>query len=72
MSGTDSDRQEAYPRLAETDIASLAPLATRRRIRDGEPLFEAGERRGGVFVVLEGAVEIVDRSGDESQTVTVH
>lgn len=72
MNGSDTHRHVAYPRLDAADIASLAMLAVRRRLRDGEPLFEAGDRRGGVFVVLSGAVEIIDRSGNEPQTVTVH
>jgi thioredoxin reductase (NADPH) len=62
----------ANPRLGAAEVAALAPHATRRRLHDGEPLFQAGERRGGFYVVLEGAVEVVDRSGDEPRTIAVH
>jgi thioredoxin reductase (NADPH) len=62
----------AFPRLDHTEIAALAEIGTRRRLQDGEPLFRAGERGGGFFVVLSGAVEIIDRSGDEPRTFHVH
>jgi thioredoxin reductase (NADPH) len=71
MDETDAERHVAFPRLDDADIAALTTIGTRRRLRDGELLFEAGGR-GGFFVVLAGAVEIVDRSGDEPRTVTVH
>ena len=72
MSETGSAEHVAFPRLDAAAIAALATIATVRQFRDGEPLFEAGEQRGGFFVVLAGAVEIVDRSSDEPRTVTVH
>jgi thioredoxin reductase (NADPH) len=72
MNETDTKRHAAFPRLDDADIAALTTIASRRRLRDGEPLFEAGGHRGGFFVVLAGAVEIVDRSGDEPRTVIVH
>ncbi len=66
-------RQEvAFPRLSDAEIAALAAIGTRRRMRDGEPLFRAGEPGGGFFVVLSGSVEVVDQSGDEPQTVALH
>ncbi len=46
----------SYPRLDDAQIAVLEPLATARHLADGEPLFQAGDRRGGLFVVLAGAV----------------
>ncbi|HEY0972243.1 MAG TPA: FAD-dependent oxidoreductase [Gemmatimonadales bacterium] len=60
------------PRLADDEIAVLEPLGTRVRLQDGEPLFRTGVRRGGFFVVLSGAVEILDRSGDVPRTVAMH
>jgi thioredoxin reductase (NADPH) len=70
---SDPETDDAFnPRLSEADIAALSRHATRVRLADGEPLFQAGERRGGFFVVLQGAVEVVDRSGGETRTVAVH
>jgi thioredoxin reductase (NADPH) len=62
----------AFPRLSETQITTLAQVATRRRYRDGEALFEAGGQHNAFFVVLSGAVEIIDSSGSEPRTVAVH
>ena len=62
----------ANPRLGEEEIAALSPLGERRRLHDGEALFQAGGRRGGFYIVLEGAIEVLDRSGDEPRTITTH
>jgi len=52
----------AYPRLDAAQMASLGhcPLTKLRRYRDGEKLFEAGERDVSFYVVKSGKVEIVD------------
>lgn len=61
------------PRLSEADIAALGQHATHRLLHDGEPLFQAGDGRGGFFfVVLKGAIEIIDASGSEPRTVVIH
>ncbi len=60
------------PRLDESQIAALAQVGTRVRLRDGEPLIQAGVRRGGFFVVLDGAVEVLDRSGDTPRRIGWH
>jgi thioredoxin reductase (NADPH) len=62
----------ANPRLSEPDIAALAQFGTRVRLVDGQPLFQAGFRRGGFFVVLSGAVEVLDHSGPEPRRVALH
>jgi thioredoxin reductase len=67
MNETGAYRRAAFPRLDDADITALTTIAARRRLRDGERLFEAGGQRGGFFVVLAGAVEIVHHSGDEPQ-----
>ena len=75
MSSTSDPREEpdiAFPRLDESQIAVLERFASRRSLRDGESLFEAGARRGGFFVVLSGALEIIDSSAGEPRTIAVH
>lgn len=62
----------ANPRLNEADIAALASYGTRRLLQDGESLFQAGQRRGGFYIVVRGAIEVIDRSGDEPRIVAVH
>jgi thioredoxin reductase (NADPH) len=68
----DEDQRVAYPRLDEAQIAALEQVGSRRSVADGQPLFRAGDRGGGFFVVLSGEVEIVDHSGETPRIVTVH
>ena len=39
---------------------------------DGETLFAVGDRNINFFIVKSGEVEIVDDSGDEPKTITIH
>jgi thioredoxin reductase (NADPH) len=64
----------AFPTLDETQINQLARCthAKPRLFRDGETLFAVGDRNMNFFIVKSGEVEIVDNSGDEPKTVTIH
>jgi len=64
----------AFPTLDKTQIGQLAGCthAQPKLFRDGQPLFAVGERNMNFFVVKSGEVEIVDYSGDEPKTITVH
>jgi thioredoxin reductase (NADPH) len=64
----------AFPKLTEEQMSGLGRCtrATLKRYRDGERLFQAGDREVGFFVVRSGRVEILDESGDVSKTVTIH
>lgn len=72
MSDPQPPQDAAFPRLTDDQIATFQQCGTPRQLRDGEPLFHAGGRRGGFFVVLAGAIEIIDRTGAEARTVAVH
>src|SRR4051794_10064760 len=63
----------AFPKLDEGQMAALGrcPLTKLRRYRDGETLFEAGDRDCKFDVVKSGAVEIRDESGDTPKTIVV-
>jgi thioredoxin reductase (NADPH) len=63
----------AFPKLDEAQMASLAscPLTSLKRYRDGEKLFEIGERDCTFFVVKSGEVAIVDESGETPRTLVV-
>jgi thioredoxin reductase (NADPH) len=67
-------RAVAFPTLNEAQLASLerCPLTLFKRYRDGEKLFEAGQRDCNFYVVKSGAVEILDESGEMPKTITVH
>ncbi|HEV8328070.1 MAG TPA: FAD-dependent oxidoreductase [Nitrospiraceae bacterium] len=64
----------AFPTLDETQIAGLAgcTTATLKLYRDGQTLFAVGDRDLNFFIVKSGEIEIVDHSGDEPKTLTVH
>ena len=64
----------AYPKLTQAQMAAFGGCssATLKRYRDGERLFQAGDRDFGFFVVKSGRVEILDELGDVPKTLTVH
>jgi thioredoxin reductase (NADPH) len=67
-----TDHEVAFPVLSPKDLAALTARGHPGDIRAGEVLFAAGDRNFCFFVVLEGAIEIVDMSRDEPRTVTTH
>jgi thioredoxin reductase (NADPH) len=50
---------EAFPVLTEKEIALFRAASRERAVRAGEILFDQGDRTTSVFVVLEGALEII-------------
>ncbi len=72
LPGDDPRNEIAFPRLTHDQVATLAAFATPRDVREGDRLFEAGGSSNAFFVVVSGAVEIIDRSGDEPRTLVTH
>src|SRR6202050_3322440 len=64
----------AYPILDEAQIAQAASCTTLapKHYRDGETLIAPGDRAFKFFIVKSGEVEILDYSGDEPKTITIH
>jgi thioredoxin reductase (NADPH) len=69
---SESDRAIAFPLLSPQEIDGLRPFGTEHGISTGEILFAEGQRGFSFFVVLEGAVEIIERSSGEEKQVVVH
>ena len=67
-----SDHDIAFPKLSTEQIDALQQRGHTRRVNEGDVLFGEGDRDYHFFVVLSGAVEIVEHSGGERHTVTVH
>ncbi|HZY87274.1 MAG TPA: cyclic nucleotide-binding domain-containing protein [Gemmataceae bacterium] len=67
-------RAVAFPTLDEAQLAALGRCAgaTPQRFRDGQRLFQAGDRNFNFYVVKSGAVEVLDESGDTPKALTVH
>ena len=67
-------RAVAFPTLDDAQIATLGRCtgATKKSYRDGQTLFQAGDRDFKFFIVTAGEVTIIDPSGDEPKTLVVH
>jgi thioredoxin reductase (NADPH) len=62
----------AFPKLTEGQIARLESCGRRRAVRAGEVLIAEGDRGFSFFVVISGAIEIVESSTGEPRTIVVH
>jgi thioredoxin reductase (NADPH) len=67
-----SDRDVAFPTLTSAELQALSTRGTRRQVRTGEILYQEGDRDHSFFVVLEGAVEVLDNSRGAPHQLTVH
>lgn len=67
---TDPYRREAqtFPRLASDMIERLHPYGRQQTLADGEIVFHRGERTIDCFVILNGVIELFDRSADGKDT----
>ena len=54
---------QMFPDLTPAEIARMRRFGDIRTYKNGEPLFEAGKRGPGMFVVLSGHVAITQRDG---------
>ena len=67
-----SDHDVAFPTLSDKDLAALAARGHPREVHAGDVLFEEGDRNPFLFVVQEGAVEILEHSRGTEHSVVVH
>jgi thioredoxin reductase (NADPH) len=51
-----------FPKLDDAQIARLSSFGERRKAQAGETLFEQGDSTHGVFVILEGSLELLNVS----------
>lgn len=58
-----------FPELDQAQVARVRPFAEERRVRAGEVLFDLGDADHGVFVVLDGGLEIVSVSNNRDESV---
>jgi thioredoxin reductase (NADPH) len=65
-------RTQTFPTLSAAQINRIRALGTVRRVEKGEILFEPGETTIPFFVLLSGAMEIVQPSLSGERTVTTH
>jgi thioredoxin reductase (NADPH) len=67
-----SAAEVAFLKLDESQIECVASLGRLRRFRDGEALFETGDRNYPFFVVKSGEVAIKECSSGEVREVVTH
>jgi thioredoxin reductase (NADPH) len=68
----DYAHQLAFPKLTDAEVECLAGLASVCSFRDGELIFQAGQRGMALYVVESGEIAIVDESTEVPKTVVVH
>src|SRR5579862_726916 len=61
-----------FPELDEAQIARLMPLGEERRVAAHEIIFDQGDSEHGVFVVLEGSIELVSVANGNESVLTTH
>jgi thioredoxin reductase (NADPH) len=71
MPETPEQLDAMFPTLDDAQIKQLAVFGVQRRALPGEILFEQGDATHGVFIVLEGSIEIVDVSNGRANVVRV-
>ncbi len=49
MNDMNAEQNVAFPRLNDAEITALSRIATPVHLEDGEPLFQAGERRSVII-----------------------
>src|SRR5437588_1978106 len=61
----------AFPKLDDRQLAMLEPLGSRRKVKQGELVFKAGQRDLPLIVVLRGELEAFEsRDGQEQILAT--
>ncbi len=72
MSARTNPDSDAFPVLGASELAEMAPFGTERPTSAGEFLFEAGDAEQDLFVVLDGAAEIVRSDGTDEVVVATY
>ena len=61
-----------FPKLDAAQIARLLPLGQERRVAAGEIIFDLGDSEHGVFVVLDGSIELASVVNGQESLLMVH
>jgi thioredoxin reductase (NADPH) len=68
----ESRRAQMFPAMTEVQVARVAAFAVEQRFPDGAIVFEQGDERLPLYVVLEGELAVVHPDGNVEHPVTVH
>src|SRR6266849_7536080 len=64
-----ADDAVAFPTLADSELAALEALGTRRPVAVGEYLYREGDPTYDFYVILSGAVEVAVHSDGEERII---
>ena len=64
-------REQMFPRLSPAQMSRIAAVGERRTVRAGEILSELGEQRTRFFVVIDGAIAVVQPVDGREEPITV-
>jgi thioredoxin reductase (NADPH) len=67
-----ADRDGAFPRLNDDQLARLRGLGEVRRVKPGDVLFSEGDRESDFFVIESGSTAIVQGYGRENRVIAIH
>ncbi len=70
--GTQGRMDELNPGLTEDQIAIVAGYGEERAFTDGTWLWRTGERDAGFFLVLDGAIDIVNTHNERNEVIITH
>jgi thioredoxin reductase (NADPH) len=65
-------RGQLFPKLTETQVARFRKVGSVREVAVGEVLFEQGDSDVPIFVVVDGALEVIHPTANVEHLVTVH
>jgi thioredoxin reductase (NADPH) len=66
------DLYGAFPRLTEPQIQALEAQGSRQPTEAGEVLYRSGDPTCDFFVILEGAVALIEEPGGEDAPIAIH
>src|SRR5262245_48220243 len=65
-------REQIFPTLTESQLQRISRFGTRRPVKDGEILFRQGDDKAHFFVVLQGALDVVQPQGETETLIVRH
>jgi thioredoxin reductase (NADPH) len=68
---TEQQIDEMFPALTDAQIARLSAFGEQKRVDAGEIVFDQGDASRGVFVVLEGSIEVTNVTKDHEDVLRV-
>jgi thioredoxin reductase (NADPH) len=71
MPETSEQLDSMFPKLDDAQLARLAMFGEQRLVQPGETIFDQGDSTHGVFVVLEGSIEVVNVSSGGAAAIRV-